>query len=151
MDDPSQMEIHDKESFGVPEPRAQGEYLILHFIDKTQFLNSFPKAVENTEETMAPDGEPEEQKLQQTKREKRRAKEAAKKAQGMENKGKEVRGHVTPYKSYLYISLYQRCNVCQEAFDSRTKLFNHLAETGHTLATSEGGKRNKKSAKAIKK
>lgn len=30
-----------------------------------------------------------------------------------------------------------RCNVCDEVFASRTKLFDHITEEGHALATSE--------------
>ncbi|EPQ30548.1 uncharacterized protein PFL1_02073 [Pseudozyma flocculosa PF-1] len=29
----------------------------------------------------------------------------------------------------------ERCNVCSTSFDSRSKLFNHIRETGHALAT----------------
>ncbi|GAA6006648.1 hypothetical protein JCM11491_003131 [Sporobolomyces phaffii] len=50
-----------------------------------------------------------------SKKDKRRAKEAAKKAQAMS--GAQV-----------------SCNVCSEVFASRSKLFNHINDTGHALA-----------------
>ena len=44
-------------------------------------------------------------------------------------------------------SAKERCNVCSMPFDSRSKLFNHIRETGHALATSvdadTGGKKKK--------
>ncbi|KAN0064958.1 hypothetical protein ACQY0O_002016 [Thecaphora frezii] len=32
----------------------------------------------------------------------------------------------------------ERCNVCSASFESRSKLFNHIRETGHALATGAG-------------
>lgn len=41
--------------------------------------------------------------------------------------------------------IVQRCNVCQETFTSRTKLFNHIKDTGHAMATEgHGGQRSSK-------
>ncbi|KAI0059176.1 DnaJ-domain-containing protein [Artomyces pyxidatus] len=54
-----------------------------------------------------------------SKKEKRRAREAAKKArEDDENRATAI----------------QRCNVCAQAFDSKTKLFDHIKRTGHALA-----------------
>ncbi|GAA5927401.1 hypothetical protein JCM3775_002536 [Rhodotorula graminis] len=64
-----------------------------------------------------------------SKKDKRRAKEAARKAGGA--------GADTV------------CNVCSEPFASRTKLFQHIADTGHALAESGGG--GTSSGKASKK
>ncbi|GAA6001196.1 hypothetical protein JCM5350_001001, partial [Sporobolomyces pararoseus] len=67
-----------------------------------------------------------------SKKDKRRAREAAKKeaAAKSSNGGSQV-----------------ICNVCQESFPSRSKLFNHINDTGHALAEgfspSEGGKKKK--------
>lgn len=33
----------------------------------------------------------------------------------------------------------ERCNVCRQGFDSRSKLFTHIRETGHALATAADG------------
>ncbi|KAI5987170.1 DnaJ-domain-containing protein [Pisolithus marmoratus] len=52
-----------------------------------------------------------------SKREKRRMREARKAAQ----------------------PLTQTCNVCKQPFDSRTKLFAHIRETGHAVATPADG------------
>ncbi|KAG9047348.1 hypothetical protein FS837_002509 [Tulasnella sp. UAMH 9824] len=54
-----------------------------------------------------------------SKREKRRAREAAKKAKEAED------GNTDKPET---------CNVCEEQFPSRTKLFSHIKETGHALA-----------------
>ncbi|TIB68187.1 hypothetical protein E3Q24_03779 [Wallemia mellicola] len=72
-----------------------------------------------------------DEKPQRTKKEKRRAREAAKRA--LENA--------------VPITLY--CNVCHEPFSSRTKLFNHIRDTGHALAGPDDHKykRNKKKGK----
>ncbi|OBZ72262.1 DnaJ subfamily C member 21 [Grifola frondosa] len=51
-----------------------------------------------------------------SKREKRRAREAEKKARG------EVKSSIL------------RCNVCSSTFESRTKLFDHIRDSGHALA-----------------
>lgn len=47
----------------------------------------------------------------------------------------------------------ERCNVCSTGFDSRSKLFNHIRETGHALAEAQPGTNgtNKESKKAGKK
>lgn len=50
------------------------------------------------------------------------------------------------------VAAAERCNVCREGFDSRSKLFTHIRETGHALATTNGGvgpqsKTKKKAAK----
>ncbi|KAK7686133.1 hypothetical protein QCA50_010945 [Cerrena zonata] len=77
---------------------------------------------------------------ERSKREKRRAKEAAKKLQG----------GATPVKLV--------CNVCSEEFESKTKMFTHISEYGHALAspgtksaasagTSGGGKKKGKKGK----
>ncbi|KAF8520267.1 DnaJ domain-containing protein [Hysterangium stoloniferum] len=50
---------------------------------------------------------------QMSKRDKRRARDLAKKAQG---------------------ATTHACNVCHSPFDSKTKLFNHIRDTGHALA-----------------
>jgi DnaJ family protein A protein 5 len=39
------------------------------------------------------------------------------------------------------------CNVCKSPFESRTKLFTHIRETGHALAESEEPVRGKKGRK----
>ncbi|KAI8076546.1 uncharacterized protein B0P05DRAFT_512069 [Gilbertella persicaria] len=36
------------------------------------------------------------------------------------------------------------CNVCSEQFETRNQLFSHIKDTGHALASQEGGKGNKK-------
>ena len=37
------------------------------------------------------------------------------------------------------------CNVCKAGFESRSKLFNHIRETGHALAGEQpGGKKGKR-------
>ncbi|KAF8581085.1 DnaJ-domain-containing protein [Ramaria rubella] len=64
------------------------------------------------------------QQPQLSKKDKRRAREAAKKSQG---DGDAVR--------------QEQCNVCHDKFDSRTKLFAHIKDTGHALATAENGAR----------
>ncbi|BGP28002.1 zinc finger, C2H2-type domain containing protein, DnaJ Family [Rhodotorula toruloides] len=56
-----------------------------------------------------------------SKKDKRRAKETAKKAGGKGSADE------------------PRCNVCGESFGSRTKLFQHINDTGHALADSSGG------------
>ncbi|GAA5884042.1 hypothetical protein JCM6882_002113 [Rhodosporidiobolus microsporus] len=61
-----------------------------------------------------------------SKKDKRRAKEAAKKAA--------AKGGVEDI----------RCNVCSTTFVSRTKLFQHIEETGHALAEQGGGGGGKK-------
>ncbi|TDL25458.1 DnaJ-domain-containing protein [Rickenella mellea] len=68
-----------------------------------------------------------------SKREKRRAREAAKK----------LRGDSPAQLAEML------CNVCMTSFPSRTKLFNHIKETGHALATSSAA--GKKSAKKSKR
>ncbi|KIJ51106.1 hypothetical protein M422DRAFT_158783 [Sphaerobolus stellatus SS14] len=52
---------------------------------------------------------------QMSKKEKRRAREAAKKAEAE-------------------ISKILKCNVCDDTFESKTRLFTHIRETGHALA-----------------
>ncbi|ETW82939.1 hypothetical protein HETIRDRAFT_66827 [Heterobasidion irregulare TC 32-1] len=68
---------------------------------------------------------------QPSKKEKRRAREAAK---------KEREATATT----------QRCNVCSKEFESKTKLFAHINETGHALAdeSTQRGRIQKKGAKA---
>jgi len=56
-----------------------------------------------------------------SKKAKRRAREAAKKAKEAENA--------------LNDTANQTCNVCAESFTSRTKLFDHIKDTGHALAS----------------
>ncbi|OCH94891.1 DnaJ-domain-containing protein [Obba rivulosa] len=70
---------------------------------------------------------------QLSKREKRRAKEAEKKARGEETQAK------------------QRCNVCHTEFDSRTKLFSHISETGHAAAVPSDEPRGTKKGKKGKR
>ncbi len=36
------------------------------------------------------------------------------------------------------------CNVCKSGFESRSKLFNHIRETGHALAGEQNGAGGKK-------
>ncbi|KAG9005081.1 hypothetical protein FRB93_009950 [Tulasnella sp. JGI-2019a] len=75
-----------------------------------------------------PDDTTESTKAEISKRDKRRAKEAAKKAQEVNEETKS--------------DVPQACNVCHIAFDSRSKPFTHIKETGHALAevqTSKGG------------
>ncbi|BGP43853.1 hypothetical protein JCM10449v2_007910 [Rhodotorula kratochvilovae] len=70
-----------------------------------------------------------EEEEQLSKKDKRRAKEAAKKAG---------------------VSEAANCNVCGEAFASRTKLFQHISDTGHALAegaAAGGGRGGKKKGK----
>ena len=87
---------------------------------------------------------------ERSKREKRRAREAAKKnapesnATGEEGDGQRPRGQKEVF-DYPYF--FQRvaqvdvqiCNVCKMKFQSRSKLFNHVRETGHALAAPEPG------------
>lgn len=70
--------------------------------------------------TTSGDAEP---KPELSKREKRRAREAAK-----AQKSKEGSTNT------------QTCNVCKEKFESKTKLFNHIRDTGHALASPGTGK-----------
>lgn len=56
-----------------------------------------------------------------TKREKRRAKQAKKTEEGETG------------------TMQTKCNVCEETFSSKTKLFAHISLTGHALATPEAG------------
>ncbi|KAI9462149.1 hypothetical protein F5148DRAFT_982880 [Russula earlei] len=69
-----------------------------------------------------------------SKREKRRAREAAKKARESEVKG----------------GIPSQCNVCGEAFDSRTKLFEHVNREGHALARPRDGDTTRKKGKEKK-
>lgn len=73
-----------------------------------------------------------------SKREKRRAREAAKKA-----RQEEV--DKTP-------SSQEKCNICKETFTSRTKLFYHIKESGHALASpnSNDDRRQAVSKKTVK-
>lgn len=93
--------------------------------DPTSLAEEIP--TELAEETAAVQGEVDEPVEQASsaapevsKREKRRAREAAKKASGTS----------TPAET---------CNVCQEAFSSRTKLFSHIKDTGHAAAQESSG------------
>ncbi|GAA6059680.1 hypothetical protein JCM10212_000067 [Sporobolomyces blumeae] len=78
------------------------------------------------------DGLEERDEAEMSKKDKRRAKEAAKKAAA--NGGAAAGSDVA-------------CNVCQDVFPSRSKLFSHINETGHALAdgaaASGGGKKKK--------
>ncbi|KAI5481320.1 zinc finger, C2H2-type domain containing protein, DnaJ Family [Pseudohyphozyma bogoriensis] len=68
-------------------------------------------------------GEDEDAEVEMSKKDKRRAKEAAKKAQAAGDPD-------------------LTCNVCSTAFQSRSKLFTHIKETGHALAEpTDGGGR----------
>ncbi|GAA5964259.1 hypothetical protein JCM3765_002789 [Sporobolomyces pararoseus] len=72
----------------------------------------------NTEEAELPPPLGKEEEIleeEMSKKDKRRAREAAKKEAA--SKGSQV-----------------SCNVCQESFPSRSKLFNHINDTGHALA-----------------
>jgi DnaJ homolog subfamily A member 5 len=69
-----------------------------------------------------------------TKREKRRAKEALKKAQ--ESMHGTLVCFLSMTSSTHLLTDYQTCNVCNEPFDSKTKLFSHIKETGHAAAES---------------
>ena len=86
-----------------------------------------------------------------SKKDKRRAKEAARKAGGAATDT--VRPPLS-LSGYLASSCSrpsapadasssrarpQVCNVCSETFTSRTKLFQHIADTGHALAEGGGG------------
>jgi len=71
-----------------------------------------------------PETAPETSARTPTKREIRRAKEAARKT------------HETGATS----NTIERCNVCDEEFPSRTKLFTHINQTGHALAKEFGTK-----------
>ncbi len=87
-----------------------------------------------------------------SKREKRRAREAAKKAKEEHTPPTKL---VRPSLSVMYIllsTIIQVCNVCEENFDSKTKLFSHINTTGHALASSaQGGAGGKKKGKAGKR
>ncbi|EJU04702.1 DnaJ-domain-containing protein [Dacryopinax primogenitus] len=68
-------------------------------------------------------------KVEMSKKDRRRAREAAKK-----------------HKADTAGSSAQKCNVCGEEFDSRTRLFTHVRESGHAAAEldkSKGGKAKK--------
>ncbi|GAA5949626.1 hypothetical protein JCM21900_002476 [Sporobolomyces salmonicolor] len=92
-----------------------------------------PEQGEKVEETDARAKEEElgEDEREVSKKDKRRAKEAAKKAAAKVGGGSEE----------------LKCNVCATTFVSRTKLFNHIAETGHALAdgaaSAQGGGKKK--------
>ncbi|THH28232.1 hypothetical protein EUX98_g5945 [Antrodiella citrinella] len=67
-------------------------------------------------------------KTEMSKRDKRRAREAAKKAQGDTQTAEKL-----------------TCNVCSSQFDTRTKLFAHISDSGHASAMeSSRGKKGKK-------
>jgi DnaJ homolog subfamily A member 5 len=71
-----------------------------------------------------------------TKREKRRAKQA-KKAAAAENNSENVSSLSFGRPFGITKGEYQiQCNICQEVFSSRTKLFSHINSTGHALADS---------------
>lgn len=81
-----------------------------------------------------------------SKRDKRRAREAAKKAQ-VPTEPELVRPRTLISTSVL--TMPQQCNVCKESFGSRTKLFNHVKDSGHALAepAPEGGRSKGKKGK----
>ncbi|CAA7265571.1 unnamed protein product [Cyclocybe aegerita] len=60
-----------------------------------------------------------EEPVEQSKRDKRRARQSK--------------------KAEAAVKMEHRCNVCRELFPSKTKLFNHISETGHALAASDDG------------
>jgi len=84
-----------------------------------------------------------------SKKDKRRAKEAAKKAQ-QEVASSSVnlvsRDSLFTYERGVLIFPGQRCNVCQQAFESKTKLYNHIRDEGHAAAVEgpKGGKKGKR-------
>ncbi|KZO96736.1 DnaJ-domain-containing protein [Calocera viscosa TUFC12733] len=67
-------------------------------------------------------------KAEMSKKDKRRAREAAKKEKEAAD------------AAAATVTGVQKCNVCGEEFDSRTKLFAHVRETGHAAAEPERGK-----------
>ncbi|KAF5327698.1 hypothetical protein D9619_004517 [Psilocybe cf. subviscida] len=68
-----------------------------------------------------------------SKRDKRRARQA--------KKAEEVLTADTSFK----------CNVCSEVYSSKTKLFNHITESGHALAPNNDNARKEKAEKGKKK
>ncbi|KZT57907.1 DnaJ-domain-containing protein [Calocera cornea HHB12733] len=83
-------------------------------------------------------------KVEISKKDKRRAREAAKKEKEAAAAAEASIGvQASPQLSYiapLLIVYTQKCNVCGDEFDSRTKLFAHVRETGHAAAEPEKGK-----------
>lgn len=98
--------------------------------------------------------EPIEPQVELSKREKRRLREA-KKAQATDSSSTQAQVYVkSSLANYLaLIFLTKVCNVCQKTFESKTKLFNHINDTGHALAVSAldddgpGGQKKKKKGK----
>lgn len=70
-----------------------------------------------------------------SKRENRRARQA-KKAELEERNGAGVCDFLQYLDSIGPTSSQHRCNVCNEIFPSRTKLFNHITDEGHAMAAS---------------
>ncbi|GAA5902215.1 Jjj1p [Sporobolomyces salmoneus] len=93
--------------------------------------NKSGSATPATLETVQPEDQADSAPIEEeemSKKDKRRAREAAKKEAASKGVGSEV-----------------SCNVCQEVFASRSKLFAHINDTGHALAEGavSGGKKKK--------
>jgi len=87
---------------------------------------------------------PQTEAPEMSKKAKRRAREAAKKAKEGENVLNDAANQVRSSRdqpAYLehqltcYWTSDKTCNVCAESFPSRTKLFDHIKDMGHALAS----------------
>lgn len=97
-----------------------------------------------------PDDQSDDDTAEMSKKDKRRAKEAAKKLEAAAGFGELVRFFGFLAKVLMLTqSLPQRCNVCSTDFPSRTKLFNHIKDSGHAQAVAavDPGKGGKKRGK----
>lgn len=74
-----------------------------------------------------------------SKKEKRRAKEAAKKVAAAGGGVRLSRSSLSRSKADVACPRAQNCNVCGDTFQSRSKLFQHINETGHALADGAAG------------
>lgn len=79
--------------------------------------------------------------VQMSKRDKRRAREAAKKTKAESEDAKLVCTKSVMKFTSLIAHQTQTCNVCKQAFSSRTQLFTHIHSTGHSRAD-DGDERN---------
>ncbi|MBW0487163.1 hypothetical protein O181_026878 [Austropuccinia psidii MF-1] len=93
-----------------------------------RIITPIPSNINEVSETLASEllvkepNDPVTEKREMSKREKRKAKEAIKKQQEMNKVG--LNGFAQP----------ESCNVCNEKFPSKTKLFEHLKIAGHASA-----------------
>jgi hypothetical protein len=76
---------------------------------------------------------------------------SSKKGKG-KKKGRKVSSADAVIKGMEALSMDQfNCNVCQEVFGSKTKLFEHVSESGHAMASEGAGASSGKKTKKGKK